>query len=130
MSDKSGARTEFDEKQFMILQMVQDGTISSDEGARLLETMSRVTRSAPPPAPVAPPRPANIHILVTNKNGEKEVDLNLPVALVDTGLSIFAKLFPSRKVEIPDIRQIAQSGFKGKLLDINHGTDRIEISID
>ena len=129
MSDHSGTRPGNGDEQFVILQMVQDGTISADEGGRLLESMARASRVTPPPAPSPPPGPASIHILVTNQNGEREVDLNLPVALVDTGLTLASKLFPGRKFDIPDIRQIAKSGFKGKLLDINHGTDRIEISI-
>ena len=118
------------DQQFMILQMVQDGTISPDEGGRLLEAMSRASRVAPPPAPPAPPKSSSVHILVTNNSGEKEIDLNLPVALVDTGIAVISKLFPNRKFEMPNIREIAKSGYTGKLLDINHGTDRIEISID
>lgn len=130
MSDHSGTRPGNGDEQFVILQMVQDGTISADEGGRLLEAMARASRVAQPPAPVAPPKVSTVHIVVTNQNGGRELDLNLPIALVDTGLTVFGKLFPSRKFEIPDIRQIANSGFTGKLLDINHGTDRIEISID
>lgn len=130
MSNNSGTRSGNGDEQFVILQMVQDGTISADEGGRLLEAMARASRVAPPPPPPAPVKPATVHILVTNKNGEKEIDLNLPVALVDTGITVISKLFPNRKFEMPNIKEIAKSGYTGKLLDINHGTDRIEISID
>lgn len=118
-------------ERFMILQMVQDGTISADEGSRLLESVDRLERTQPipePPAPPAPPR--TVHIAVTNARGEREVDLNLPVALVEMGLKIVSKVAGDKLADIPNIRSIAQSGFTGKLMDINNGSDRIEISIE
>lgn len=118
-------------ERFMILQMVQDGTISADEGSRLLESVDRLERTQPipePPAPPAPPR--TVHIAVTNARGEREVDLNLPVALVEMGLKIVSKVAGDKLADIPNIRSIAQSGFSGKLMDINNGSDRIEISIE
>ena len=130
MSDKNPARAGLDGEQFIILQMVQDGTISADEGARLLEAMSRAQRVAPPAPPAPPQAPRNVHILVTNSKGEREVDLNLPVSLVQMGLTVASRFAPGKLVDIPDIREIAKSGFTGKLMDINHGNDRIEISIE
>lgn len=118
-------------ERFMILQMVQDGTISADEGSRLLETVDRLERTNPVPEPKAPPKPArSVHILVTNKNGDKEVDLNLPISLVHMGLNVASRFAGDRLAEIPDIRKIAESGFTGTLLDINQGSDRIIISIE
>lgn len=119
------------DERFMILQMVQDGTISADEGSRLLESVDRLERTQTVPVPPAPPNPPrNVHILITSASGEKEVDLNLPLALVQMGLSIVRRFAGDRIAEIPDIRKIAESGFTGKLLDINQGSDRIEISIE
>lgn len=130
MTDNAGTRPGNGDETFMILQMVQDGTISPDEGGRLLESLSRAARVAPPPPPPAPVKPRNVRIVVTNARGENEVDLNLPVALVETGLTVASKLVPGKLFDVPDIKQIVRSGFSGKLLDINHGTDRIVISIE
>lgn len=133
MTPPPGTRSELDNERFMILQMIQDGTVSTDEGIRLLEAMDRFeriekTKTVPdPPAPVKPSRSVNIQ--VTNSKGVREVDLNLPVALVDVGLNVISKVAGDRIAEVPNIRKIAESGFTGKLLDINHGSDRIEISI-
>ena len=46
MTDNSGARHGNKDEQFMILQMVQDGTISPDEGGRLMEAMARAADRA------------------------------------------------------------------------------------
>lgn len=122
---------ELGSERVMILQMVQDGTITTDEGARLLESMDRAQRTQPIPEPPAPPKGASrIHILITNRKGDQELDLHLPIALVEMGLTIASKFAGDRLAEIPNIRSIANSGFTGKLLDINHGEDRIQISLD
>lgn len=118
-------------ERFMILQMVQDGTISPDEGARLLETVDRLERTRPIPEAPAPPQPSKtVHIVVRNSKGDQEIDLNLPVALVDIGLNVISRFAGDRIAEVPNIRRIAESGFTGKLVDINHGSDRIEISLE
>lgn len=118
-------------ERFMILQMVQDGTISADEGSRLLETVDRLERSKPVHEPPAPPKGARtVHIVITNSKGDKEIDLNLPLALVDMGLNVISKVAGDRIAEVPNIRKIAESGFTGKLLDINQGSDRIEITLE
>lgn len=124
-------RPETENERFMILQMIQDGTISTDEGARLLEAMDRAERTQTIPVAPDPPKPAHtVHIEITNARGEKEIDLNLPVALVDMGLKVVSRFAGDKLADIPNIRQIAQSGFTGQLLDINHGSDRIRISIE
>lgn len=118
-------------ERFMILQMVQDGTVSADEGSRLLETVDRLERTQPVPKPPVPPKPAKtVHIVITNSKGEREIDLNLPLALVDMGLNIVSKFAGDKFAEVPNIRKIAESGFTGKLLDINQGSDRIEITLE
>jgi hypothetical protein len=115
----------------MILQMVQDGTISPDEGGRLMEAMARAARiNTPPPAPPAPPKATNVHILITNRRGEADVDLTLPIGVVDMGLKLASKFAPGRIPDLPEIRNSIRSGFTGKLLDIHNGTDRIEITIE
>lgn len=131
MIPPGNSRRELADERFMILQMVQDGTISPDEGGRLLEAMARAERTAPVPEPPAPPKPARtVHIMITNSKGEQEVDLNLPIALVEMGLNVVNKFAGDKLADVPNIRSIAKSGFTGKLLDINHGSDRIEISIE
>lgn len=127
MSNQADTQSE----RFMILQMIQDGTISTDDGARLLEAMDRAERTQPIPEPPAPPKgPRTVHIVITNSKGEQEIDLNLPLALVDMGLNVASKFAGDKLAEVPNIRKIAESGFTGKLLDINHGSDRIEISLE
>ncbi len=129
MTDRPGARPGNGDEQFMILQMVQDGTISPDEGGRLMEAMARAARVAPPPPPPALEPPRSVHILVTNSRGEQEVDLTLPLGLVEMGLNLANKLAPGRLPDLTEVRRSIRTGYAGKLMDIHNGNDRIEITI-
>ena len=129
MTDNGGSRSRSGDEQFMILQMVQDGTISPDEGGRLMEAMARAARVAPPPPPPAPAQSRSVHILVTNSRGEQEVDLTVPLGLVEMGLALANKIAPGRLPDLTEVRRSIRSGYTGKLLDINNGNDRIEITI-
>lgn len=130
MADNAGRRPGIGEEQFMILQMVQDGTISPDEGGRLMEAMARAARVTPPAPPAPPEKPRSVRVVVTNSRGEHEVDLNLPVGLVEMGLNIARRVAPGKVPDLPEIRSTIRSGYTGKLMDINNGNDRIEISIE
>ena len=130
MADNAGRRPGIGEEQFMILQMVQDGTISPDEGGRLMEAMARAARVTPPAPPAPPEKPRSVRVVVTNSRGEHEVDHNLPVGLVEMGLNIARRVAPGKVPDLPEIRSTIRSGYTGKLMDINNGNDRIEISIE
>lgn len=116
-------------ERFTILQMVQDGTITPDEGARLLEAMDRAERMVSIPAPPAPPKTKDVRFIVTNANGQNEVDITLPYGLVEMGLNIANKVAPGRVPDTTEIRKSIQSGFTGSLLNIHNGNDRIEIIV-
>ncbi len=117
-------------ERFTILQMVQDGTITPDEGARLLEAMDRSERTAPAPPPPPPVAARNVRIRVTNKRGENDIDLVLPFGLVDAGLNIAHKIAPGKIPDISEIRRSVQQGYTGRLFNVDNGNDHIEISIE
>lgn len=117
-------------ERFMILQMVQDGTITIDEGARLLEAMDRAERTvAIPPAAPAPPKQHDVRILVTSSTGENEIDLVLPLPMVEMGLSVARRFAPERVPDMTEIRKSIQGGFTGTLMNIENGKSHIQIII-
>lgn len=118
------------DERFTILQMVQDGTITPEDGARLLEAMDRVERTTPLPPPPKPIAPRSVRVKITNAKGEHDVDLTLPFGLVDAGLNIANRVAPGKVPDLTEIRKSVQQGFTGKLINIDSGGDHIEISIE
>lgn len=118
------------DERFTILQMVQDGTITPEEGARLLEAMDRIERTAVPSPPPKPIGPRNVHIKITSADGKDNVDLSLPFGLVDAGLNIARRIAPGKVPDTVEIRKSVEQGFTGKMLNFDSGTDHIEISIE
>ncbi len=130
MTPPGEKRSGQESERFMILQMVQDGTISLDEGARLLEAMDRAERTvAIPPVPPVPPKPKDVRILVTSNTGENEIDLVLPLPMVEMGLNLARRFAPDRIPDMTEIRRSIQSGFTGTLMNIENGKSHIQIII-
>lgn len=118
------------DERFTILQMVQDGTITPDEGARLLEAMDRFERTAPPPPPPKPSGPRSVRVRITGNGGSNDIDLVLPFGLVDSGLAIARRVAPGKVPDFTEVRKSVEAGFVGKLINIDNGNDHIEISIE
>ncbi|MCA9833809.1 MAG: hypothetical protein KC435_07695 [Thermomicrobiales bacterium] len=118
------------DERFTILQMVQDGTITPDEGARLLEAMDRFERTAAPPPPPKPVGPRSVRIKITNKSGNEDIDLVLPFGLVTTGLNLANKVAPGKVPDFTEVRRSVEEGFIGKLINIDNDGNHIEISVE
>lgn len=111
-----------------ILRMVEARTISADDGARLLEALDRSDRARPP----APRRFArNIRIRITERHGNNpEVDLVLPLGLVDAGLRIARRFAPTQVPDMAAITDAIDDGFEGHLLNIQEDKGHIEIIVE
>lgn len=132
MTPLAGPNGEMAKERFMILQMVQDGVVSPDEGIRLLEAMDRIERAVPVPAPPVapvPPSARDVRILIQGKNGENEVDLVLPLSLVEMGLNLARRVAPDKVPDLTEIRKSIQEGFIGTLMNIDNGKEHVEIRI-
>jgi len=130
MTPPGSKRPGQESERFMILQMVQDGTITIDEGARLLEAMDRAERTvALPPVPPAPPKQHDVRILVTSTTGENEIDLVLPLPMVEMGLNLARRFAPDRVPDMTEIRKSIHNGFTGQLMNIENGKNHIQIFI-
>lgn len=117
------------DERFIVLQMVQDGTITPDEGARLLESMDRAERTTVVSAGSGPTTSKEVRFVVTNASGQQEIDIVLPYGLVEFGLSVAQKIAPGRVPDTTEIRKSINAGFVGRLLNVSNGDDRIEIIV-
>ena len=120
------------EERLKILQMIQEGKISAEDGAKLLEALNKGGRG--PILPSSPRGPGSgsdsryLRVRVTNMDtGKAKVSVNLPLSLVDAGMSIASSFAPN--VANADIVEAISSGMTGKVIDVLDEEDREHVEI-
>lgn len=125
-------RDQMREERLEILGMLEAGSISVEEAATLLEALDRAAE--PPVGNGAAPRPAEgrqVRIRVTDRSaGKALVNLAFPVGLVGSGLDIASQFVPEYLPTVEAIRESVGAGFRGSLLDIDDGGQRVEIIVE
>jgi hypothetical protein len=119
------------EERLKILQMIQDGKISPDDGAKLLEALNRGAGRPGSRTPIPVDDSRYVRIRVTDTfTGRAKVSVNLPLSLVSAGIGIAAKYVPG--VEEEYIRDAISSGMTGKVIDVidEQDGDHVEIFIE
>ncbi len=105
------------EERMRILQMIQDGKITAEEGANLLQALS----STPKPPPTSPARdPRLLRVRITDiASGKTKVNVNIPMGLVNVGVKLGARFTPSHAdVNYDEIMDAIKSGASGKIVDL------------
>lgn len=118
------------EERIKILQMIQDGKISADDGAKLLEALNKGGRSTGFARKTIRTRDGSryLRVRVTDMDtGRSKVSVNLPLALVDAGMSIAANFAPG--IGNADIMDAIESGMTGKVIDVIDEDDREHVEI-
>lgn len=121
------------EERLKILEMIQNGVITAGEGAKLLQALKTKKPADEDPSPrVSESR--TIKVRVTDSNsGHPKVSVNLPIGLINAGLSIASNFIPDKEQEIlTEVENAIKSGATGKVVDVVDRTDgeHIEIFID
>ncbi|MDJ0751938.1 MAG: hypothetical protein QNJ45_00355 [Ardenticatenaceae bacterium] len=111
------------EERMKILTMIENGKISAAEGAELLKSIG-----GPGQTPAVKEEqgyePKRLRLRVIDQNGEKRININLPIGLVKVGLKMGAKLGTSvegisEQELLTAIRQAVQEGTKGTIATID-----------
>ncbi len=130
------------EERMRILQMVQDGKIGAEEGARLLETLEAGTPSSTTEATVGKGKSLPRKLLkgrwfrvrVTDtKNGRAKATVNIPLGLMEWGLKIGAQFAPEvGNIDLSELSEMLQQGEMGKIVDVVDEEDgeHVEIFIE
>ncbi|NDJ78214.1 MAG: hypothetical protein GYB65_18350 [Chloroflexi bacterium] len=107
------------EERMRILQMIQDGKVSAEEGAKLLKALSSgSTKSKTPPSPSRDPRLLRVKITDLN-TGKAKVSVNIPMSVVNVGVKLGARFVPaSAGMDYDEIMDAIKSGASGKLVDV------------
>jgi polyhydroxyalkanoate synthesis regulator phasin len=119
------------EERMQILNMIQSGQITADEGAKLLSALKASRKES---ASAESARPRWFRLRVSDlKTGKSKVNMNIPMALVDVGIKMGARFVPDTgDVDLEEIREALRSGQQGKILDVEDVEDeeRIEIFVE
>lgn len=121
------------EERLEVLRLLEGGTITADEAAGLLDALDRADRAAaPPPNDGASAQRAaqarQVRIRVTDSTtGRATVNLAFPLGLIKAGLDIAGQFVPEYLPKADAIRESVTAGFRGALVDVDDGGQRVEI---
>jgi hypothetical protein len=127
------------EERMQILKMIQEGKITADEGAKLLEALGSAKPEKRPPAPPAPPgAPGSdsrwFRVRVTDlRSGKNKVNVNIPMGLVNVGLKMGARFAPNMEgVNLEEMMMAIKSGASGKIMDVTDedSGEHVEIYVE
>jgi hypothetical protein len=130
---RSAHRDQMREERLEILRLLEAGTITADEAAMLLDALDRAALPPPNSGP-ASSRSAEarlVRIRVTESTtGRAVVNLAFPLGLIKSGLDIAGQFVPEYLPKMDAIRESVTAGFRGPLVDVDDGGQRVEIIAD
>jgi hypothetical protein len=123
------------DERMMILKMIEEGTVSADEGARLLSSVDRGTER---PAKGSITRNTGnakwFRVRVTDtKTGKNKATVSLPLSLMDWGLRVGSHFAPEvGNIDLAELSDILREGMEGKIIDVIDEEDgeHVEIYIE
>jgi len=125
------------EERMQILKMIQEGKITADEGAKLLEALNAASKTDKR-APFSPPGTPNdsrwFRVRVTDlRSGKPKVNVNIPMGLVNVGLKMGARFAPNMdNVNFEELMTAIKSGASGKVIDVTdeESGEHVEIYVE
>jgi hypothetical protein len=132
------------EERMRILKMIQDGKITAEEGARLIQALDTqkqastagAGRTTPPTQDGRDAAKAArwFHVRVTDTNtGKTRVNVRLPVSLLHAGIKMGARFSPEvQGLDMDQLTQFINSGEIGKVVDVIDDEDgeHVEVFIE
>ena len=116
--------------------MIQDGKITADEGARLIQALDlqkSPAKAVPPPGEVKA-QARWFRVLVTDTNtGKTRVNVRLPVSVLHAGMKMGARFSPEiQGLDRDVLMQFINSGEVGKVVDVVDAEDgeHVEVFIE
>ena len=118
------------EERMQILNMVAEGIVSADEGARLLAALEPERKREPQSIMTGPSAPRWVRVRVTDlETGRNKVNVNLPLGLVEVG----ARFVPEMQgMDFRSIVELVKSGTQGKISEVEDVEDgeRVEVYVE
>jgi hypothetical protein len=128
------------EERMRILRMIQDGKITAEEGAHLIQALDtqKPTSTAgaggatPPQGGAKAARWFRVRVTDTN-TGKTRVNVRLPVSLIHAGMKMGARFSPEvQGLDMDQLTQFINSGEVGKVVDVIDDEDgeHVEVFIE
>jgi hypothetical protein len=121
------------EERMQILKMIEAGTISAEEGAKLLAALDEGSGKRERTEPLGG-KARWMRIRVTDlRTGNAKVNVNLPMGLVNVGLKMGARFAPDMEnVDLDEIMASIKEGAQGKIVEVENdeGGERVEIYVE
>jgi hypothetical protein len=121
------------EERMRILRMIEQGQVTAEEGARLLQALQQQPdRSGAAQTSERGRTPRRLRVRVTDlQTGEQKFDIDLPWNLVSVGMNMGARFAPA-DVDLETIVETVDQGAQGKIVDWVDEDDqeRVEIFVE
>ena len=122
------------EERMQILNMVAEGIISADEGAKLLAALEPEKKRETQPTMGGPSAPRWFRVRVTDlETGKNKVNVNLPMSLVEVGTRMGARFAPELEgMGFSDLVEQIKGGAQGKIIEVEdlEVGERVEIYVE
>lgn len=125
------------EERLRILKMIQEGTISAEEGARLLDALESPGEETTRTSGDSRGRGRFLHVRVYDSvTGREKVNMNIPIGLAKMVGSLVPESqrtqLESHGIRVDDLLRAVESGRVGKVADIsnNDQDEKVEVSIE
>lgn len=120
------------EERMQILKMVEAGTISAEEGAKLLAALEEGATKREQSAPAGQARWMRIRV-TDLKSGRTKANVSLPMGLVNFGMKMGARFAPQMEdIDIDEVVQAVKQGAQGQIIEVEDEEDgeRVQIYIE
>jgi hypothetical protein len=124
------------EERLRVLKMVEEGKVTAEQGAQLLAALKGEGPRQKSEEPLAGrgKQPRRLRIQVTNlETGQRKVNVNIPIGLVDVGLKMGARFAPDMDgFDFAQVAEAIRQGVQGKIIDVEDSEDgeRVEIYVE
>jgi hypothetical protein len=125
------------EERIKILQMVQEGKLSAEDAAQLLEALEENARTElsgvplPPESTALGRKPRWFRVRVTDTDtGKPRVNVRLPLSMVSIGLKMGSRFSPEIEGMDPtELMRIIESGEIGQIVDVQDANDGEHVEV-
>ena len=122
------------EERMRILNMIREGKITAEEGAKLLSALNESEKAPRRPLTRSSGEPRWFRVRVTDiTTGKTKTSVNIPLGLMEWGMKIGAQYAPEvGSIDLGQLNEMLQSGVEGKIVDVLDEEDgeHVEIFIE